>query len=93
MNPEEQDKKPDPAPDKKVKYHYFLDGTKYETDNSSLSGSTLRGLLPPEKAGYAIFLESQGNEPDKVVNDGDNFSLEKKPLRFYSVPPANFGRQ
>lgn len=89
MKTEDASKKPDD----KVKYHYFLDGKKIDTDTSSLSGSDIRAQLPPEKAGYPIFLESQGNEPDKQINDGDNFSLEKKPLRFYSVPPANFGRQ
>ncbi len=89
MKTEDASKKPDD----KVKYQYFLDNKKFETETSSLSGSTVRGHLPPEKAGYAIFLESQGNEPDKQINDTDNFSLEKKPLRFYSVPPANFGRQ
>jgi hypothetical protein len=94
MKPEETPPPPPhPVPDHKVKYHYFLDGTKYETETSSLNGSDVRAKLPPEKAGYAIFLESQGNEPDQSVSDGDSFSLEKKPLRFYSVPPANFGRE
>jgi hypothetical protein len=83
--------KPEHVPAGQVKYHYFLDSEKIESDTSSVSGSTIRSHLPPEKSGYAIFLESQGNDPDRQVQDTDNFSLEKKPLRFYSVPPANFG--
>jgi len=79
-------------PDKKVKYDFFLDSQKYESDTSSISGATVRAKLPPEKAGYAIYLESHGHDPDKLVQDGDNFSLEKNPLRFYSVPPATFGK-
>ena len=90
---DEQTNKPEPLPSERVKYHYFLDSVKIDTDTSSLSGSTIRGHLPPDKAGYAIFLESQGNEPDRQVQDTDNFSLEQKALRFYSVPPANFGQQ
>lgn len=89
MKPEEH---PEP-PDKKVKYFYFLDGNKIESESSSVSGATVRAKLSAEKSGYAIFLESHGNEPDKQVNDGDGFSLEKNPLRFYSVPPATFGQQ
>lgn len=85
MKPEEL------PPEKKVNYFYFLDGQKYESDTSSISGATVRAKLPPEKAGYAIFLESHGQEPDKQVQDSDNFSLEKPPLKFYSVPPATFG--
>ena len=91
MSNEDNNLKPEPEPHQKVKYQYFLDLQKYENESSSLSGLTVREQLPADKAGYAIFLESQGNEPDKQIRDDDNFSLEKKPLRFYSVPPANFG--
>lgn len=88
MKPEE---KPT-HPDKKVKYFYFLDSEKLESDSSSISGATIRTKLPADKAGYAIFLESHGNDPDVQVKDGDGFSLESNPpLRFYSVPPATFG--
>ncbi len=88
MKPEENAQ----PPHEKVKYFYFLDGKKIEADSSSLSGATVRSKLPSDKAGYAIFLESHGNDPDKQVQDSDNFSLEKNPLRFYSVPPATFGK-
>ena len=77
--------------DKKVKYFFFLDGKKYESDPSSITGAEVRAKLPPEKAGYAIYLEEHGNEPDKQITDGETFSLEKKEPHFYSVPPANFG--
>lgn len=76
-----------------VKYFYFLDGQKIDSDTSSLTGATIRTKLSPEKAGYAVFLESQGSEPDKQVQDADSFSIEKPPLRFYSVPPATFGKE
>jgi hypothetical protein len=82
--------KPEEHPDKKVKYSYFLDAEKVDIDTSSVTGAEVRAKLPADKVGYAIYLEGHGNDPDKLVNDSDSFSLEKK-LRFYSVPPANFG--
>jgi CRISPR/Cas system-associated exonuclease Cas4 (RecB family) len=77
--------------DKKVKYFFSLDGKKYESDTSSINGADVRAKLPPEKAGYAIYLEAHGNEPDKQITDTQSFSLEEHPLCFYSVPPATFG--
>jgi len=88
MKPDDHPKPPDP----KVNYFYFLDSKKIDSDTSSVSGATIRTKLPPEKAGYAIFLEAQGPGPDKQVQDADNFALEKPPLKFYSVPPATFGQ-
>lgn len=85
--------KPDPLPDGRKKYHYFLDSVKIDTEQSSITGADVRAQLPPDKSGYSLFLESQGNDPDKQVQDPDGFTLEKKTLRFYSVPPANFGTQ
>jgi hypothetical protein len=77
--------------DEKVKYFYFLDGHKYESDTSSINGADVRAKLPPEKAAYAIYLEEHGGQPDKKITDGETFSLEKKEPHFYSVPPATFG--
>lgn len=87
MKPEDHAQPPEP----KVKYFYFLDGHKIESDVSSITGATVRSELSPEKRGYAIFLESQGQDPDKQVEDSESLSLENPPLRFYSVPPATFG--
>lgn len=89
MKPEDHPQPPEP----KVKYFYFLDGQKFESDVSSITGATVRAELSPEKRdGYAIFLESQGRDPDRQVQDSESLSLEKPPLRFYSVPPATFGK-
>lgn len=73
------------------KYFFFLDSQKYESPTSSVTGAEVRAKLPPEKKGYAIYLEMHGGEPDQLVADTATFSLEKTPLHFYSVPPANFG--
>src|SRR5258708_17929119 len=73
------------------KYFFFLDGKKYESNATSITGADVRAKLPPEKAGYAIYLEGHGDEPDKQITDAESFTLEKKEPHFYSVPPANFG--
>lgn len=77
--------------DKKAKYFYSLDGTKYESDNESITGAVVRAKLPPDKAGYPIFLEEHGDKPDRQITDAETFSLEKHHLCFYSTPPATFG--
>ena len=85
--------KPEEHVGQKPNYFFFLDQRKFEVETSSITGAQIRAKLLPEQAGYAIYLEAHGNDPDKQVADGDTFSLEKPPLHFYSVPPANFGRQ
>jgi len=77
--------------DKKKKYHFSLDGIKHETSHASIKGAEVRAKLPPEKAGYPIFLEEHGEKPDRQITDDETFSLEKHPLCFYSTPPATFG--
>lgn len=84
--------KPDENPGQRVNYFFFLDSQKYDASSSSLTGADVRAKLPPEKAAYAIFLEGHGNDADQQITDGSTFTLEKAPLRFYSVPPANFGQ-
>jgi hypothetical protein len=84
--------KPEDHPGGRVRYFFFLDGQKFESETSSITGADVRAKLPPEKAGYAIFLEQHGNEPDTAITDTSSFSLEKTPLHFYSVPPATFGQ-
>lgn len=74
-------------------YFYYLDGEKLSSDSSSVSGATIRSKLPGEKAGYAIYQESKSKEPDKLVQDGDGFSLESELVYFYSVPSATFGNR
>jgi len=88
---DEQRLEQDKHDEKKVEYVFILDDKKYETKSSSITGADVRAKLPPDKAGYAIFLESHGSDPDKQITDSESFSLEKHELCFYSVPPATFG--
>jgi len=84
----------DTPPNPKPKYFYLVDGEKFETDESSITGASIKAKLAPEKRGYALYLEGHGGDPDKLVNDGDSVTLEKDkgPRRFYTVPAATFGQ-
>ena len=81
--------------DEKRKFFFFVDGTKYENDSSSITGAEIKQKIPNFAPGYSLFLEGDDNDPDKLVQDNDSFDLERKghgPLRFHVVPPATFGR-
>ena len=75
----------------KPNYHYFLDGKKVENPTATLTGAEIRAKLPPDQKNYAIYLETQGDEPDKLVTDGESFPLENHVPHFFTVPPATFG--
>jgi hypothetical protein len=75
----------------KQKYHYFVDGVKYETDESHVTGALIKVKLPESKRGYALYLEGHGRHPDTLINDDTSISLEGEAKHFYTVPPASFG--
>jgi hypothetical protein len=89
MKPEDKPPKP------QEKYPYFVDGEKFESDVSTITGAIIRSQLPEAKRAYALYQEGQGNDPDKqITNDNESISLEKEkggPKRFYTVPAATFG--
>lgn len=75
-------------------YQFFVDNKKYSTDKSALTGAEIKSMIPNFDSTYSLFLEGPGNDPDRLIGDSDSVSLEKDkgPQRFYTVPPANFGR-
>ena len=84
---------PEPG-DKKEKYFYFVDGDKFDSENEFTTGAIIKSRLPEAKRGYALFLEGHANDPDTLIGDDASIDLEKEkgPKRFYTVPPASFGR-
>lgn len=74
-------------------FSFFVDNQKYETAKSSVTGAEIKAMIPGFDPSYSLFLESPGNEPDKLVQNSTSVSLDtdKGPCRFYTVPPANFG--
>ena len=73
-------------------YHFFVDGQKFETENSSITGGAIKNIAQVNAA-FQLFLESSGNDPDRLVSDAESFDLTRKTEHFYAVPPATFGAQ
>jgi hypothetical protein len=80
-------------PDKPETYTFFGGREKYETDQSVLTGLQIKAKVPDWDPSHDLVLEGHGDEPDRVIRDDESVSLEKAhgPLRFSSVPKANFG--
>ena len=72
--------------------HYFVDAIRYETDSTALTGAEIKAVanIP---ASYQLFLEEEGDTPDKAISDAESVNLEHKPKHFFAVPPATFGAQ
>ena len=71
-------------------YHFFVDGKQYETDKKQLNGADIKNKASVP-AGYQLFLEEEGDTPDKPISDGDTVDLEGREKHFFAVPPATFG--
>ncbi len=84
MSEKEKDK------DHGKKYHFFVDGKKYDTDQPSMSGADIKKEAGVNPA-YQLFLEAEGNDADKPIGDTEGVDLTKGNRHFYAVPPATFG--
>jgi hypothetical protein len=71
-------------------FKFFLDAKEYETQDSALSGQQIKQIagIPAE---YQLYLEEEGDEPDKPIQDSDSVDLRGKEKHFFAVPPAVFG--
>jgi hypothetical protein len=79
---------------KEHEYVYFVDGVKYETDQETVTGALIKAKIPNFDPTYSLFLEVHGGGPDELITDETKVSLktEHGHRRFYTVPPAAFGR-
>lgn len=78
--------------DHKSKFHYFVDNKKFDTDHASMTGQAIKSQAGVDPS-YQLFLEEQGNAPDKAISDGEHVDMNNPPKHFYAVPPATFGRK
>ena len=73
-------------------YSYSVDGDLFTADHSSTTGAAIKARLAEAKRAYALYEESTGSDPDRLINDADTIQFEQgKVLKFYTVPPASFG--
>ena len=73
-------------------YHFLVDNKKFDTEHASLNGQEIK-VIAGVPANYQLFLEEQGESPDRAISDGDGLDLHNPPKHFYAVPPATFGRK
>lgn len=73
-------------------YDFFVDSKRYETEKSSLTGAEIKAKAEVNET-YQLFLEEEGDRPDKTIADSETVVLEhgEKTRHFYAVPPATFG--
>jgi hypothetical protein len=77
----------------KHEYKFFLDAQEFETHDAHLTGAQIKARIPSIPATYQLYLEEEGDAPDKPIADTDTVGLSGKTKHFYAVPPATFGGQ
>lgn len=77
-----------------VIYEYFVEGVKYTTDQTSLTGAQITARVPNWNPANSLVLESEDSAPDEVIHPTTvvEFKGRATPAHFAIVPPATFGR-
>jgi hypothetical protein len=96
MRTEHENEKPKETthPDDREKRHeftIFIDATKYVVDKTSMTGADIKALAHID-AQYQLYLEEQGDRPDKAITDTEAVSI-REDMHFYAIPPATLGRE
>jgi hypothetical protein len=75
-------------------HHFYVDAKRYETPKPSLTGAEIKAIAGIA-ATYQLFLEEEGDRPDKAIADGEFVELHsgERTCHFYAVPPATFGNR
>jgi len=71
-------------------YPFFVDAKRYETDKASLTGLEIK-TIAAVPGNYQLFVEEEGDKPDRPISDGEGVVLDHHELHFFAVPPATFG--
>jgi hypothetical protein len=71
-------------------YFFFVDAKRYETNQTSLTGAKIKeqAEVPPA---YQLFLEEEGDKPDRAISDDEYVTLSGEEKHFFAVPAAVFG--
>jgi hypothetical protein len=69
---------------------YFVDAREYTTDHTALTGLQIKAAAAVSET-YQLFLETEGDEADRAISDGESVNLQHDPKHFFAVPPATFG--
>lgn len=69
---------------------FFVDAKRYENAKSALTGAEIKAIASVA-ANYQLFLEEEGDRPDKGISDGKSVNIVERVKHFFAVPPATFG--
>jgi multiubiquitin len=81
---------PDQA--KPEEHHFFVDAKEYTTTKAALSGLEIKTQAGVTQT-YQLYLEEDGDTPDRAISDGESVDMRGKVKHFFAVPPATFGLQ
>jgi len=71
-------------------YRLFVDAKQYTTEHQYRTGAEIKKLADVSGT-YQLFLEEDGDTPDKAISDSETVDLAGKEKHFFAVPPATFG--
>jgi hypothetical protein len=66
-----------------------IDHQQFKVTVNAMTGAQLKAVASKDVS-YQLFLEEQGNDPDRQILDSQSIAL-KNGMHFYSVPPATLG--
>jgi len=72
------------------KYKFYVDAEQFETNETSLTGLQIKEQAHVTPT-YQLFLEEEGDIPDRAIADTEHVSMDGKEKHFFAVPPAVFG--
>ena len=73
----------------KHEFTIFIDAVKYVVHKTSMSGAEIKATARID-AQYQLFLEEQGDRPDKAIGDSEAVAT-RQDMHFYAIPPATMG--
>lgn len=74
----------------KPPYKFFVDAKPFETNETALKGLQIKQIAGINQQ-FQLFLEEEGDKPDKAISDGEAVDMRGKDKHFFAVPPATFG--
>jgi hypothetical protein len=77
--------------EKKRGFTIFIDAVKYVVETTSMTGAEIKALAHLD-AQYQLYLEEQGDRPDRPITDTEAVSI-REDMHFYAIPPATMGSE
>lgn len=71
---------------------FFVDAKRYESAKSALTGAEVKAIAQVAP-NYQLFLEEEGDKPDRGIGDGEAVDIGGRTRHFFGVPPATFGNR